>query len=83
VASDDRNTLEIYGANADRRVWIKRNDMIPEMAQTDVVTAIKDLERFGSSDYSDIAEYIKTEFNNRYGKTWQHHYHPGILNLTC
>ena len=35
-----------------------------------VVTAIKSLERFGSSDYSDIAEYIKTEFNNRYGKTW-------------
>jgi membrane peptidoglycan carboxypeptidase len=32
VASDDRNTLEIYGANADRRVWIKRNDMSPEMS---------------------------------------------------
>ena len=70
VASDDRNTLEIYGANADRRVWIKRNDMTPEMSQTAVITAIKSLERFGSNDYSDIAEYIKTEFNNRYGKTW-------------
>ena len=31
VASDDRNTLEIYGATADRKVWIKRNDMNPEM----------------------------------------------------
>lgn len=70
VASDDRNTLDIYGQNADRRVWIKRNDMNPEMTQMAVVCAIKALERFGSSDYSDIAEYIKTEFNNRYQKTW-------------
>jgi hypothetical protein len=35
-----------------------------------VVCAIKALERFGPSDYSDIAEYIKTEFNTKYGKTW-------------
>ena len=70
VASDDRNTLEIYGANADRRVWIKRNDMPPEMSQFAVVCSIKALERFGASDYSDMAEYIKTEFNTKYGKTW-------------
>ena len=70
VASDDRNTLDNYGANADRRVWIKRNDMTPEKTQMAVVCAIKALERFGPSDYSDIAEYVKTEFNNRYGKTW-------------
>ena len=70
VASDDRNTLEVYGKNADRRVWIKRNDMNHEMTQEAVICAIKGLERFGASDYSDIAEYIKTEFNNKYGKTW-------------
>ena len=70
VASDDRNTLEVYGRSADRRVWIKRNDMNPEMTQHSVICAIKGLERFGSSDYSDIAEFIKTEFNNKYGKTW-------------
>ena len=70
VASDDRNTLEVYGRAADRRVWIKRNDMNPEMTQHAVISAIKSLERFGSSDYSDIAEFIKTEFNNKYGKTW-------------
>ena len=70
VASDDRNTLEVYGRSADRKVWIKRNDMNPEMTQTAVIAVIKGLERFGSSDYSYIAEYFKTEFNNKYSKTW-------------
>ena len=69
VASDDRNTLEIYGRTADRKVWIKRNDMNPEMTQTAVISVIKGLERFGSSDYSDIAEYVKTEFNNKFWNT--------------
>ena len=46
VASDDRNTLEIYGRTADRKVWIKRNDMNAEMTQTAVISVIKGLERF-------------------------------------
>ena len=70
VASDDRNTLEVYGRSADRKVWIKRNDMNAEMTQTAVISVIKGLERFGQSDYSDIAEYVKTEFNTKFGKTW-------------
>ena len=70
VASDDRNTLEVYGRSADRKVWIKRNDMNAEMTQTAVISVIKGLERFGQSDYSDIAEYVKTEFNKKFGKTW-------------
>ena len=44
--------------------------MNAEMTQMAIICAIKGLERFGSSDYSDIAEYIKTEFNNKFGKTW-------------
>ena len=35
-----------------------------------IVTAIKSLERFGPTDYSDIAEYMKIEFNNKFGRTW-------------
>ena len=71
VASDDRNTLEVYGHSADCKVWIKRNDMNAEMTQAVIVAVIKGLDRFGSSDYLVIAEYVKTEFNNKYRKTWQ------------
>lgn len=70
LASEERNKLEIYGDIADRKVWIKGNDMDKEMTQTAIVSVIKGFEHFGSSDPSKIAEYVKNAFNNKFGKTW-------------
>ena len=40
VASDDKKTLEIYGKSADRKVYIKNNDMNSEMTKDAIVSCI-------------------------------------------
>ena len=40
VASDDKKTLEINGKSADRKVYIKNNDMNSEMTKDAIVSCI-------------------------------------------
>ena len=70
VACDDQNTLDSFGANADRRVLIKRTDMPHEKQQTAIITALKAFENHDPRHFSDVAREIKEEFNRRYERDW-------------
>ena len=72
IASDNKNELNDFeqGNAVDRKVWIKRNDMNQEMTKAAIITVCEGLDRFEKGEWSNKAEYIKTEFNKKYGKTW-------------
>ena len=40
------------------------------LTQYAVVTVIKGLEKYGTKDYTSIAQYIKGAFANKFGNTW-------------
>ena len=70
IACDDPNTLQSFGANADKRVLIKRTDMSADKVQHAIITTLKAFESNDPAHFSDIAREIKEEFNRKYDKDW-------------
>ena len=70
IACDDQNTLDSFGANADRKVLIKRTDMPQEKQQHAIITCLRAFENHEPSHFSDIAREIKEEFNRRFERDW-------------
>jgi hypothetical protein len=70
VACDDANTLQVFGANADKRVLIKRTDMTQDKIQHAVITTLRAFENHDIAHFSDIAREIKEEFNKKFDRDW-------------
>lgn len=70
VACDDPNQLQQIGANADKRVLIKRTDMTPDKVNHAIITTLRAFESHDPSHFSDIARDIKEEFNKKFERDW-------------
>ena len=70
IACDDANTLQAFGAQADKRVLIKRTDMSDDKIQHAVITTLRAFENHDITHFSDIAREIKEEFNKKFERDW-------------
>ena len=70
VACNDQALLDSFGAQADRKVLIKRTDMPQDKQQHAIITCLRAFENNDPSHFSDIAREIKEEFNKRFERDW-------------
>ena len=72
IASKNKNELDELerSMTVDRKVVITKTDMNPEMMKAAITTVCDGLERFQSSQWSEIAGFTKREFESKYGNEW-------------